>query len=133
MANALELIILTPEKQFYKGQVSLVKTTNLIGSFEVLSNHMPMITVLQPSETEFADLDGKRHKAFTSTGTFEVKDNKVVMLCDACEWPEEIDEKRAEAAKERAEKRLKSYDEKIDDQRAKLALVRALTRLKVKS
>ncbi len=133
MADALELTILTPEKQFYKGKVKLVKSENSLGGFEILSNHVPMITVLKPSITEFTDLDGKNYKAFTSTGTLEIRNNKVVILCDSCEWPEDIDKMRAEAAKERAEKRLKEKEGQIDAERAKLALVRAITRLKIKS
>ena len=54
----------------------------------------------------------------------EVKDNSVKILCDACEWPEEIDLKRAEEAKKRAEERLINKDN-VDVKRAELALARA--------
>jgi F-type H+-transporting ATPase subunit epsilon len=133
MSETLELTILTPEKQFYKGQVKSVKTTNLDGPFQILIKHMPLTTILEPTVTEFVDEEGKNFKAFTSTGILRIKNNEVVMLCDACEWPEEIDEKRAQAAFARAEKRLKGRHEEVDTKRAQIALVRAINRLKIRT
>jgi F-type H+-transporting ATPase subunit epsilon len=52
------------------------------------------------------------------------------MLCDACEWPEEIDKKRAEEALKRAEKRIEQKTG-VDIKRAELALARALARMKL--
>lgn len=132
MSEVLRLTILTPEKQLYKGQIKSIKTSNSEGLFQILPKHMPMITVLRPSLTEFIDIDDKVFKAFTSEGLLRIKNNKVVIVCDACEWPEEIDEERAGKAKDRAEKRLRSNNSDIDVKRAQLALFRAITRLKLK-
>lgn len=131
MANTYKLIILTPEREFYQGEVIELITGSTQGNVGILANHMPLVTTLRPSDSEIVDKDGKRLKAFTSSGILEVKDNSALMLCDSCEWPEEIDMKRAEAAKERAEARLKQKDG-IDVKRAELALARALARINVK-
>lgn len=56
------------------------------------------------------------------------KNNQLKILCDVCEWPEEIDLKRAKEAKERAEQRL-AHKDGIDIKRAQLALNRALARI----
>ena len=131
MANTFKLIVLTPEREFYQGEVIELIAASTLGNVGILANHMPLVTALKPSNTEIVDKDGEKLKAFTSSGILEVKDNAATMLCDACEWPEEIDIKRAEAAKKRAEERLMQKDG-VDVQRAELALARALTRINVK-
>jgi F-type H+-transporting ATPase subunit epsilon len=92
---------------------------------------MPLITTLRPADTVIVQKDNKKLKAFTSVGILEVKENKLKILCDACEWPEEIDIRRAEEARDRAKKRLTNRDG-IDVQRAELALARALARINLK-
>ncbi|WP_163192854.1 F0F1 ATP synthase subunit epsilon [Clostridium thermarum] len=131
MSQTIKLTILTPEKKFYKGQVKSIKTSNLEGPFQILPKHMALTTILVPAVTEFIDEEGKNLKAFTSSGIMRIKNNQVEMLCDACEWPEDIDLKRAQEALFRAEKRLKDHNEEIDTKRAEIALARALTRLKL--
>lgn len=71
-------------------------------------------------------------KVFTSTGILNVGESEVSFMCDASEWPDEIDIQRAETAKERAEKRLKTSNN-IDVKRAELSLSRALARIKTKN
>ncbi|AYD39205.1 ATP synthase F1 subunit epsilon [Clostridium fermenticellae] len=131
MADALKLTINTPEKNFYTGEVVEILTDSSQGRIGILKNHIPLVTTLVPNITEIVDKDGKKIKAFTSTGILEVKDNSVNFLCDSCEWPDEIDFNRAEEAKERAENRLKEKDN-VDVRRAELALSRALARISLK-
>lgn len=131
MAEALKLTILTPEKEFYNGEVVEIITDSTQGRIGILPDHIPLITTLKPADTEITQKDGKKLKAFTSTGILEVKDNEVKILCDACEWPEEVDIKRAEEAKRRAEERL-SHRDGIDVKRAELALARAMARMNLK-
>jgi F-type H+-transporting ATPase subunit epsilon len=131
LADGLKLSINTPERNFYHGEIKELKTNSLNGSIEILSKHIPMITVLKPSVTIFIDVEGKTNKAFTSQGILKVEGNEVRILCDAAEWPEEIDEQRAIASKTRAEERLKNK-EGTDIKRAESALYRALVRLRTK-
>lgn len=131
MADGLKLSINTPERNFYNGEVKEIKTNSLNGSIEILKRHIPMITVLKPAVTTFTDFEGKTNKAFTSRGILKVEGDEVRILCDAAEWPEEIDEQRAIASKTRAEERLKNK-KGMDVKRAEYALHRALTRLRAK-
>ncbi|MCT8975812.1 F0F1 ATP synthase subunit epsilon [Clostridium sp. CX1] len=130
MADALKLTILTPEREFYTGEVTEIVTESTQGGIGILPDHMPLVTTLRPSVTEITEKGGKKLKAFTSTGILEVKDNEVRILCDTCEWPEEIDANRAEEARKRAEERLNNKQD-IDVKRAELALSRALARKKL--
>jgi F-type H+-transporting ATPase subunit epsilon len=131
MADALKLTILTPEKEFYTGEVTEIITNSTQGRIGILANHMALVTTLIPGITEITTTDDKKLKAFISSGLLEVKKNIVKILCDSCEWPKEIDFNRAEEAKKRAEERLKNTDN-IDVKRAEVALARSLARLKLK-
>ncbi|MBA5851492.1 F0F1 ATP synthase subunit epsilon [Clostridium sp. cel8] len=132
MLEVLKLTILTPERNFYSGEVVEVLTESVEGSIAILPNHMPLVTTLRPTDTVITQKDGKKLMAFTSTGILQVKNNELKILCDDCEWPEEVDKKRAEEAKKRAEERLKNPDGGIDVKRAQLALARALARINLK-
>jgi len=130
MANSIKLTILTPEKEFYSGEILSLNTEGENGRFSILANHVPMVSPLKPTITTFTDLSGKQLKAFTSTGILRVYQENVQMLCSACEWPEDIDILRTKKAKERAEERLLHKDG-VDLKRAENALLRSLMRMKV--
>ncbi|WP_234122310.1 F0F1 ATP synthase subunit epsilon [Clostridium hydrogenum] len=131
MATNMKLSILTPEKTFYVGEVSEIITQTVEGAVGILANHSDMVAFLNPTETKFIEANGTEKKAFTSTGVLNVGADEVTFMCDASEWPEEIDVNRAEEAKERAESRLKNAKD-IDVTRAEIALARALARIKTK-
>ena len=131
MEKHLKLTILTPEKEFYSGEILSLNTESDDGRFGILADHVSMISPLKPTVTTFTDVSGKVLKAFTSTGVLRVIDGAVEMLCNACEWPENIDVERARQAKERAEERLlKKHG--IGFIRTENAILRALERIKTK-
>ena len=131
MKNHIKLTMITPEKQFYSGDILSLNTQSDDGVFGILANHVPMISQLKPTVTTFIQVDGKELKAFTSTGVLRVLKGEVEMLCSACEWPEDIDVERANEAKKRAEKRLNTDDE-VSLKRAEGAVLRSVMRLKTK-
>ncbi|MEW6200335.1 MAG: ATP synthase delta/epsilon chain alpha-helix domain-containing protein, partial [bacterium] len=99
--------------------------------FGVLPDHAPMVaalgfgflTVRVPGEGE--------QLYCTGDGLFEVDGNRAYVLVNTVEFCDEIDVERAEAAKGRAEKRLKENPENLDIERARAALFRSITRLKI--
>ncbi|MBX4260732.1 F0F1 ATP synthase subunit epsilon [Clostridium estertheticum] len=131
MKNHIKLTMITPEKQFYSGDILSLNSQSDEGVFGILANHVPMISQLRPTVTTFIQVDGKELKAFTSTGVLRVLKGEVEMLCSACEWPEDIDVERANEAKKRAEKRLNTDDE-VSLKRAEGAVLRSVMRLKTK-
>lgn len=128
----LRLQIITPVKRLYDGDVKAVSMRGIEGSFGVLPMHEPFTTVLSYGILKITTLDGSELRATVFGGFVEVLPNKIVVLSDSAEWPEEIDKERALASKERAEDRLKSPD-KYDVKRAELALSRALVRIEAAS
>lgn len=131
MEKHINLTIITPEKEFYSGEILSLVTENEDGRFGILANHVPTVLPLKPTVTTFTEVNGKELKAFTSTGILRVYSGQVEMLCSACEWPEDIDVLRAKQSKERAEQRLLHKDG-IDIKRAEDAILRALMRIKTK-
>ncbi|MEL7596847.1 MAG: F0F1 ATP synthase subunit epsilon [Clostridiaceae bacterium] len=134
MGKFINLKILTPDKEFYNEQIVQLNTESIEGKIGILPQHIPLIAVLKPNISKITTAKGEKKMFFSSTGVLKVTKNEVIMLCDACEWPENIDIERAKQSKERAEKRLKekNHINNIDVDRAKLSLLRALMRIKTK-
>ena len=97
-----ELSIMTPERQFFSGQVEALTVTGIDGQMTVLAGHAPMVVSLDIGEISIKQ-DGTWRQAVNTEGFMEVLGDSVVMFVQACEWPEDIDVRRAEEAKHRAE------------------------------
>ncbi|MGH9428142.1 MAG: F0F1 ATP synthase subunit epsilon [Terriglobia bacterium] len=132
MAEKLfQLEIVTPKKTVFKNQVQSFSAPGVMGGFQVLKSHAAMLSTIQPGEVKVLDSGGEEWKYATSGGFVEVRDNKVVMLAETAERADEIDVKRAEASRQRAEKRISEKKIETNIERARIALHRALNRLKV--
>ena len=124
------LEIITPSKTAFVGEVTSITVPGVKGEFQVLINHAPLISNLEVGEIKLADSEGKETFYVTSGGVVEVLHNKVLVLANSLEKPQDIDKERAEKAAERAKKRLAEKSKGIDIARAEIALARALNRLK---
>jgi len=133
MSDTFQLEIVTPEKQVVKGVVAEeAQIPGLNGYLGILPGHAPLISELKAGELSYK-ASGTTHKLAVAWGFVEVLPEKVTILAETAERPQEIDVGRAEKAKVRAEERLKSNDPNVDYDRAEEALERAETRLKVAS
>ncbi|MGY0374369.1 F0F1 ATP synthase subunit epsilon [Clostridium sp. JNZ J1-5] len=128
MPNLIKFKVITPNKSFYEGDIKELITETVEGERAILPLHSPLIAMLRPAITTIVEGNGEEKKFFSSSGILKVNKGEVTMLCDAADWPEDIDKARAEEAKERAEDRL-NKKEGIDEKRAKLALSRAVKRI----
>lgn len=134
MQKPFKLTILTPLKTLYRGTAVKLNLKNKKGDFQILHDHISMISKVETNVTEFQTEDGDMKKIFTSLGVVRIEKNKVVLICESGEWPENIDFERSESAKKRAEERLsKKNDDVIDQKRAEAALLRAIKRLDLRS
>ena len=124
--------IITPERIFYTGEASMIEFTSVEGEMGVYKNHIPLTTVLAPGIVTITE-DGGQKKAAVHAGFAEILGDKVTLLAEIAEWPDEIDFDRAEAARERAKARIENkQDSGIDMIRAELALRKALVRISLK-
>lgn len=124
------LKIVTPEREFFSGEVDRVIVRGVEGDLAVLKNRAPIVTPLAIGKIRILK-DGEERVAAAVNGYISVDKDGTTIITDSAEWPGEIDVKRAEEAKLRAEKRLKERPEGLDIDRAELALKRALNRLEV--
>ena len=129
--NKIRLRIVTPVRELYNKDAEMVIMRSSIGDVGILHGHQPLTTTLDYGFLRIINGD-EEIKATVFGGFASVDSRGLTILSDAAEWPDEIDEERAIAAKERAEKRIKSNDANIDIARAELALRRALLRLEAK-
>ena len=123
--------IITPDRVFYTGEAEMVEFNISSGQIGVYKKHIPLTTVLEPGAVIIHEADGEKIAA-VHAGFAEVLPEQVTLLAEIAEWSEEIDMKRAEAAKERALERLQAKTADIDIARAEFALRKALTRIDVK-
>lgn len=121
-----ELEIITPERVFYRGQVRLVEFRSSEGYLGVLAGHVPTVCILEPGVLHLYEENGEK-KAALHRGFAEITGEKVSILAEIAEWPEEIDLNRAKEAKIRAERRIS--DGSDDLARDELALRRAIARI----
>jgi F-type H+-transporting ATPase subunit epsilon len=130
MAETLLLEIVTPEKLVVKDVAEEAQIPAKKGYMGVLPGHAPTITELAVGEITYRD-SGITHHLACAWGFAEVLPDKVTILAETAERAEDIDVKRAEEAKARAEERLRSGETTTDYQRALTALKRAEVRLAV--
>lgn len=128
------LDIVTPERSVIKEEVSEITAPGEEGEFGVLPGHTPFITTLKIGEIKYRKNGSSPSYLAVNWGFAEVTANRVYILVETAEKAEQIDLKRAEAARARAEERIKKAGkEEIDYARAQAALSRALVRLQVAS
>ena len=129
--NKITLKIVTPTRELYNSPVDMVIMRTKSGDVGILHGHQPMVTVLDYGILRIQNDGDEELKATVFGGFAEIDSETITILSDAAEWPDEIDVHRAQAAKERAEKRLREQNTDTDLMRVQLSLRRALIRLDV--
>lgn len=124
------LKIITPDRVFFEEEASMVEFNTTEGEIGVYKNHVPMTVILKPGILMITQ-DGGVKEAALHAGFVEILQDTVTILAEIIEWPEEIDADRAQAARARAEERLKTKTPETDVARAETALLRAMARIQV--
>ena len=126
--NGFLLRIITPDRVFYENQVDMVEFNTTEGEVGILPGHIPMTVIVKPGVLCIGEPEGEKLAALHA-GFAEILTEGVTILAEVIEWPGEIDESRAVAAKERAEGRLQDKTPDTDIARAETALQRAIVRI----
>ena len=124
-----DLEIITPDRVFYQGQASMIEFNTTEGEIGIYKEHIPLTAIIKPGVLTITSEEEKR-KAALHSGFATILQDKVTILAEVIEWGDEIDEERAEAARQRAEERLRANQASIDIARAEAALLRAVARIK---
>ena len=132
-AKTFRLDILSAEHDIYRGRAAeLIFPAMDGGQVGILPGHAAFIGVLSPGELAYKTPDGTWHRYAVSTGSISMANNRCIILPQAAETPEEIDEVRAKEAKERALEALRQKQSIMEYKRTQASLARALTGLKIK-
>ena len=130
MSKLFNLKILTPEREFFDGDVEAVTLHAPDGSITILADHTPFIMPVDFGDIRFKK-DGQWEEAVNSEGFMEVHHQGVIVFVQTCEHPDEIDVRRAETARRRAEEKLRQRQSMSEYKQTKLDLARAMARLRV--
>ena len=130
LPTKLTLEVVTPERLLVSEQVDEVQLPGAEGYFGVLPGHTPLLATLQVGELWYRVGQEKRYLA-VAFGFAEVLPDRVTVLAQIAERPEDIDVPRAEAARTRAEERIAQPQTDIDFERARIAMMKSLIRLQV--
>lgn len=129
-SRLFRLEVISPDRVFYEGEVEMVEMRTSEGEIGIYKNHIPLTAILVPGVLKIKE-DGREKIAALHDGFVEIFGDHVTVLAESCEWPEEIDKNRANEAKLRAERRLRSGDSEINMTRAEMALRRSMIRLEL--
>ena len=133
MPNRFNLRVLTPEHEFFSGQVQMLTVQSTDGLVCVWAGHAPTVLSLAEGELEFRDETGAERWAAASDGFMTITQDEVVVMLESAEWPEDIDRVRAERAERKAKEALLQKQDRQSYLMHQATLLRAATRLRVSS
>ena len=129
--NTFSLKIIASDKVFYDGRCGIVIVPALDGEKAIMAHHENMVIATKVGEVRFkADENEEWRRAVVGTGFVHIANNRVTMLVDTAERPEDIDAVRAKQAYERAQEQLRQKQSIQEYYVSKASLARAMVRLK---
>lgn len=128
--KTFSLKVLASDRVFYDGRCKMVIVPAMDGQLGVLANHGDMVVALAMGEMRIQKEDETWETALIGKGVMQDVNNRVTILAEFAEHPDEIDKKRALEAKERAEEQLRQKQSIQEYHHSKAALARAIARLK---
>jgi len=123
--------VVSVERTVFSDDVDMVLAPGIEGQLGILPHHAPLMTALVPGELIIRRAGQEDLHMAVGGGFMEVRPDRVTILADSAERADEIDLERAEAARQRAEQRLRERPPGVDIARAETALKRSQVRLKI--
>lgn len=130
--NLFHLTVLSPERPFYQGECESLVIPTPCGKYGIQANHSALIAAIVPGILKITSPGGKVRYAAVSEGIAKVEKNRVLLLVETAENPEDIDEARARQGLEEAREEMLRKKSRQDYQSAQARLARAMNRLKAK-
>ncbi|MDD6744009.1 MAG: ATP synthase F1 subunit epsilon [Roseburia porci] len=128
--NTFYLKVIACDRVFFEGKCQQVILPLFDGQQAIQAHHENMVFSVEVGEIEIQKEDGSIVKGVTGTGFAQIINNRAMVIVDTCEYPEEIDVRRAQEAKERAEEQLRQKQSIEEYHMSKASLARAMARLK---
>lgn len=128
--KSMTLKVITPDRVFYEGEAEMIEFNTTEGEIGIYPEHVPMTVIIKPGILRIHEKEEIREAALHA-GFVQILQDRVTILAEIVEWPDEIDEERAKAAMGRAQDRISRHDSETDIARAETALQRAIARISV--
>ena len=131
--NTFWLNVTASDKVFFKGKCQSLVIPLPDGEKGILPHHENMVIAISIGEMRIVREDGEKILAVVGNGFAQIMNNRITVLVDTAERPEDIDERRAQEARERAQEQLRQQRSKQQHSHSEASLARALSRLRLKS
>ena len=128
--SSFGLRVLASDRVFFEGRVQMLVLPAMDGEAGILANHADMVIAVTDGEMRYKTEDGTWHIGYVGRGFVQIANNRVILLTESAEKPEEIDVRRAEEAKERALEQLRQKQSIQEYYHSSASLARAMARLK---
>ena len=133
MPEQLQLEVVTPERKVLSEPVNSVTIPGRNGEMQILPGHAALISELKTGVLSYS-ADGATHELHVSGGFVEISADRVSVLAEIAERPEEIDAARARLARDHTEKQLSAWSGTEEDfEKARVKLERSIVRLQLAS
>lgn len=129
--STFSLKIISSNRTFYDGKCEMLVVPALDGELAIMAHHQDMVVATQVGDIRFIDDSGNMHEGVVGIGFVHMANNRVTMLVDTVERPDEIDEARARAAMERAKEQLRQKQSIQEYHVSTASMSRAVSRLKL--
>jgi F-type H+-transporting ATPase subunit epsilon len=129
MANTIHVDVVSAEEQIFSGEATFVALPGEAGELGIYPKHTPLITRIRPGAVRIQTTAGNEEFVFVAGGILEVQPNGVTVLADTAIRGADLDEAKAQQAKQAAEELMQSQDAQIDYAKAQAELASAIAQL----
>jgi F-type H+-transporting ATPase subunit epsilon len=129
MANTIHVDVVSAEEQIFSGEAEFVALPGEAGELGIYPKHTPLITRIRPGAVRIQTAGGGEEFVFVAGGILEVQPNGVTVLADTAIRGADLDEAKAQQAKQQAEELMQSQDAQIDYAKAQAELASAIAQL----
>ena len=129
MTTTIRCDIVSAEAEIFHGDVQMVVATGEMGELGIAPRHAPLITRLKPGYVRITLTSGEQQEFYISGGILEVQPQVVSVLADSAARTSDLDEAKAKAAKDDAERIIAGRGEAMEIAEAQAKLTEALAQL----
>jgi F-type H+-transporting ATPase subunit epsilon len=112
--SLIKVDVVSAEQSLFEGEAKFVALPGEAGELGVLPGHTPLITRIRPGTLKIVLPDGTEESIFVAGGLLEIQPNHVTVLSDTAIRAADLDEAKAEQARQRAEESLRNAKDKTD-------------------
>ena len=127
----VNLNVVSAQESLFSGSIKSLQITGSEGELGIMPGHAPLLTSLKPGMALITKEDNSEEVIYLSGGMLEVQPNQIIVLADVATRADDLDEKAALEAKQRAEDNMNAHGADVDYAAVAAELARAVAQLRV--